>query len=98
MALVRAGVGRETAHEVIKGHAVATALAMRAGAAENDLLDRLAADDQVPLTRADLEALLADPSVFVGAAERQVDDFVRRVGEVTARHPDAASYVPGAIL
>jgi len=41
MAAVRAGVGREAAHEAIKEHAVAVALAMRAGAATNDLYDRL---------------------------------------------------------
>ncbi len=44
IAAVRAGVGRETAHEVIKEHAVAVALAMRERGAEPDLLDRLAAD------------------------------------------------------
>ena len=48
MAAVRAGVGRETAHEVIKEHAVAVALAMREkGQAENDLLARLAADERL---------------------------------------------------
>src|SRR6185503_10564020 len=42
MAAVRAGVGRETAHEAIKEHATAVALGMReAGAGENDLLERL---------------------------------------------------------
>ncbi|MFO7193022.1 MAG: adenylosuccinate lyase, partial [Thermocrispum agreste] len=55
MAAVRAGVGREAAHEAIKRHAVAAALAMREqGAAENDLLDRLAADETLPLDRAQL--------------------------------------------
>nr|BFE66755.1 hypothetical protein GCM10020092_000560 [Actinoplanes digitatis] len=45
VAAVRKGVGRELAHEVIKEHAVAVALAMREqGIAENDLFDRLAAD------------------------------------------------------
>ena len=34
MAAVRAGVGREAAHEVIKEHAVAVALAMREKGAE----------------------------------------------------------------
>ena len=49
MGAVRAGVGREVAHEVIKEHAVAVALAMREqGAGDNDLLDRLAADDRLP--------------------------------------------------
>ena len=50
MAAVRAGVGRETAHEVIKEHAVAVALAMREkGQADNDLLARLAADERLGL-------------------------------------------------
>ena len=44
IAAVRAGVGRETAHEAIKENAVAVALAMREQGADNDLLDRLAAD------------------------------------------------------
>ena len=45
MAAVRKGVGRETAHEAIKEHAVSVALAMRErGLARNDLFDRLAAD------------------------------------------------------
>ena len=52
MAAVRAGVGREQAHEAIKEHAVAVALAMREqGSADNDLFDRLAADPRLGLSR-----------------------------------------------
>ena len=47
MAAVRNGVGREEAHEAIKEHAVGVALEMRQGLAENDLFDRLAADDRL---------------------------------------------------
>ncbi len=69
IAAVRAGVGRETAHEVISEHAVAVALAMREkGQVENDLIDRLAADERLPLRRADLETLLADRLSFTGLA------------------------------
>src|SRR4030095_1351307 len=60
MGLVRAGVGREVGHELIKEHAVAAALALRSGAAGNELLDRLAADERVPLDRAALESLLCE--------------------------------------
>ena len=53
MAAVRAGVGREVAHEAIKEHAVAVALEMREKGTEgNDLLERLAADDRLGLTGA----------------------------------------------
>ncbi len=54
MAAVRKGVGREAAHEAIKEDAVGVALDMRQGQAENDLFDRLAADERLGLTaRAD---------------------------------------------
>jgi adenylosuccinate lyase len=99
MASVQAGVGRETAHEAIKEHAVAVALAMREqGIERNDLLDRLAADDRIPLDRQALDALLADRLPFTGVAGAQVAAVVERVSDVVGRFPDAAKYVPGAIL
>jgi adenylosuccinate lyase len=99
MASVRHGVGREVAHEVVKEHAVAVALAMREqGAAGNDLLERLAADPRLALSAADLASLVAEPVTFTGAAAAQVADVVARVGAITAAHPDAAGYVPAAIL
>ncbi len=98
MASVRAGVGRETAHEAIKEHAVGSALAMRQGVRENQLLDRLAADERIPLDRDALDALLADKLSFTGAAAAQVGEVVARVEQVTARYPEAAKYRPGAIL
>ncbi|MGN6599262.1 MAG: adenylosuccinate lyase [Actinomycetes bacterium] len=99
MAAVKAGVGRETAHEAIKEHAVAVALAMREqGQADNDLVARLAGDARLGLTREDLAALLGDRSGFTGAAVAQVDEVARQVGEVAARYPQAASYEPAAIL
>ena len=97
MAAVTAGAGREEAHEVIKEHAVASALAMREDAmVDNDLVDRLAGDDRMPLDRDQIEKLLAEPET--GLAERQVAAVCERVGDVAARHPDAAAYEPGDIL
>jgi adenylosuccinate lyase len=98
MGAVRAGVGRETAHEAIKEHAVASALAMRAGVRENQLVQRLAEDVRIPLDRAQLDALLADRLSFTGAAASQVAAVVRQVEAVAARYPEAAKYTPGAIL
>jgi adenylosuccinate lyase len=98
IAAVRAGVGRETAHEAIKEHAVAVALAMRAGEAENDLLDRLASDPRLGLSRADLDALIAEPMDFTGAARDQVARIAQRVQLIAETYPAAAAYAPGSIL
>ncbi|WP_199429358.1 adenylosuccinate lyase [Qaidamihabitans albus] len=99
MAAVRAGVGRERAHEAIKENAVAVALAMREqGQVENDLLDRLAADERIPLDRAELDELLADRLSFTGTAAGQVGAVVARIEDVLKHFPDAAAYVPRPIL
>lgn len=96
---VKKGVGRETAHEAIKEHAVAVALAMRErGLAENDLFDRLATDARLGLSRAEIDALVADRSAFVGAASAQVAAIVAQVEKIAAQHPSAAAYTPAAIL
>jgi len=99
MAAVRAGVGREQAHEAIKQHAVRVALDMREqGAAENDLLARLAADPRLGLDAASLQDLLADPISFTGAARTQVEAVVGAVDLALSSEPAAASYVPEPIL
>jgi adenylosuccinate lyase len=96
---VRRGVGREVAHEVIREHAVAVALAMREkGLPENDLFDRLAADGRLGLSRAEIDALVADRASFVGAAPAQVRAVAGKVDAIVARHPGAATYTPTPIL
>ena len=99
VAAVQAGMGREEAHEVIKGHAVAAALALRVdGASETDLLDRLAADGRLPLDRFTLDAVVEDPSAFAGNAPAQVAAVVERIAVVVAARPWAAAYDPEPIL
>ncbi len=99
VASVKAGVGRETAHEVIKQHAVAAALAMREHAVdENDLIERLAADDRIPLDAQALQAAIGDPQQFVGNAPAQVAAVIAKIEAISARFPDAAGYRPKGIL
>lgn len=94
-AALRHGVGRELAHEVIREHALAVALAMRdKGSGGNDLFDRLAADERLRLTRAEIDAVVADRAGFVGAAPGQVAEVVGAVAELVAAHPEAARYAP----
>lgn len=97
MAAVRKGVGREVAHEAIKEHAVATALALREGAT-NDLVARLAADARLGLTESEILQLMSAPLDFTGAARSQVEEIVGQVEQIAAQYPDAAIYTPGAIL
>ena len=96
MAAVKAGVGREVAHEVIKEHAVKAALGMREGK-KNTLLDDLAADSRLPLDRAALDVLISDPIEFTGEARQQVARVVHRIDAITSAHPAAAQYKPGSI-
>ena len=99
IAAVRHGAGRETAHEAISEHAIAVALQMReAGRSDNDLLDRLAADSRLGVTRAELEAALADPIELTGTAGQQVATLVAEIEAVAAAHPEAAAYRPGPVL
>jgi adenylosuccinate lyase len=98
MSAVRNGVGRETAHEVIKEAAVGTALAMRQGQVENDVFAKLAASEELGLTREQIDALVANPIEFTGAAVDQVRTVVAKVEALVAQHPEAAAYHPGSIL
>lgn len=96
MASVKAGVGRELAHEIIKEHSMAAALALREGK-PNMLLSALAQDPRIPLDEASLAALIRNPIEFTGDAREQVARVVKRIGAVTSTHPDAANYRPGGI-
>jgi adenylosuccinate lyase len=98
LAAVRKGVGREEAHEVIREHAVAVALAMRDGQGANDLYDRLAADSRLGLPRDELESLVTSPLELAGTAQQQVARIVERVEQLAAEHPGAAAYQPGLVL
>ncbi len=99
VAAVKHGMGREAAHAAVKQHAVAVALGMReTGLDRNDLLARFAGDERLGLSQSDLDALVAEPLSFTGAASPQVQAVVARVEAVVARHPQAAAYVPEPIL
>jgi adenylosuccinate lyase len=98
LAAVRHGIGRETAHEVIREHAVAVALAMREAGSENDLLDRLAADSRLGISRADLDAAVGRPLDLAGTAAAQVAGVLARIDKLAAAYPDAAAYRPGLVV
>jgi len=96
MASVKAGVGREVAHEVIKEHAVAAALGMREGK-PNNFLDAISQDNRIPFDRSALDALIGNPLEFTGDARQQVARVVSRIEAISSAHPAAAQYKPGSI-
>lgn len=99
MEAIKAGAGREAAHEAIKEHSVAAVLALRFGdSSGNDLLERLANDERLGIPLADLQKHLNASRSKTGAANQQVDAFAAAIKKVTANYPDAANYKPGAIL
>lgn len=99
MEAVKAGVGRETAHKAIKEHAVATVHDLRNGeASENNLLQRLAEDERLPLNTDQLEAILQAGRSNVGQARVQVDQFRKDIEDLSLKYPGTADYSPGSIL
>lgn len=99
MEAVKHGIGRETAHEVIKEHAVAVSNELRSGTiTSNDLLDRLAADGRLGLDRAALQAVFDANATTTGMAIPQVNHFRDSVAALVAEFPAGATYKPGNIL
>ena len=96
---VRNGVGRETAHERIKEHAVASALAMRSGDTDSsDLFERVAADEVLGLDPGRVHAIATDPTRFTGRASEQVQEFVVRAAALAEAHPEPVAYQPHPLL
>lgn len=99
MAAVKSGAGREDAHHAIRDHAVDVALEMRNnGTRDNDLLDRLAADARLRVSKDQLDDAIGNPIDLTGTAMSQVADFVAKVEEIKRANPDAAAYQPEKML
>lgn len=99
MEAVKAGAGREAAHEAIKEHAVATIRDLRAGKIQsNDLISRLANDERIPLDQSQLDAIFEDEARLSGMAKYQVNALSERAASVAIKHPEAKGYRPGKIL
>lgn len=100
MFAVRAGLGREAAHEIIKEHAVASALELRdrGPSTGRSLVERLAEDARFPGSESDLQRLMADPSDLLGLVDDQIRRFVSRVDGLVALDSAAAAYGGAEIL
>ncbi len=84
MAAVAAGGDRQQLHEAIRRHSHAATARLKAGAADNDLLERLRADPA--LAGVDVAALALEN--LAGRAAEQVDEFLaQEVQPIRERYP-----------
>lgn len=96
---IKRGVGREDAHERIREHAFAVVTDMREnGLARNDLMERLGADPDIPMTEAEIRAACERPLELTGRASTQVRRFVAEAEKLIAKDPSGATYQVGEIL
>ena len=80
MACVQRGGDRQTLHETIRRHAQEAGRRVKEEGADNDLLERLAADPAIGMTREEMERIL-DVRRFVGRAPAQVVQFIAEEAE-----------------
>lgn len=75
MAGVAKGLDRQMLHEKIRLHCQEASTRMKTQGLSNDLLDRIAQDSTIPLSKEDLDEILKSHS-FTGRAEEQVQEFL----------------------
>ena len=80
MESVKRGGNRQELHELLRVHSHAAAAKVKLEGGQNDLIDRIANDPEIPLTRQEIEATL-DPSAFIGRSVSQVDSFLQTVAQ-----------------
>ncbi len=79
MLAVEKGKSRQEMHEIIKEHSIAAGIVVKEEGRENDLLFRLAADENIPFSFEELAAMVSDYSQFTGRAKEQTEDFLKEV-------------------
>lgn len=78
---VKKGGDRQTLHEAIRRHSVAAAKAIKESGADNDLIDRIAADPVFNITKDEILKII-DEGGFTGRAKEQTEEYVAAVREV----------------
>ncbi len=82
------GKSRQELHEAIRRHSVDTAKNIKLNGGENDLLDRIAADESFGLTRAEIDDIV-DVNRFTGRAKEQTEEFLAEcVNPVLVKYND----------
>lgn len=80
MESVKRGGDRQELHEIIRVHSQEAATAVKQRGEKNELIDKLAADDGIPLSGEEIAEQL-DPKKYIGRCVSQVEEFI--AGTVT---------------
>jgi adenylosuccinate lyase len=101
MMAVKAGVGREQGHSIIKKYAVAEALQMRVEGQPPALAEKLARDPvfkKAGITVEHIQAVLKEQAHFLGNAREQIQNVTAKAEGLLKKYPEGAQYEPGEIL
>lgn len=79
MEAVERGESRQEMHEVVKEHSIAAGKVVKEEGKDNDLLLRLAADERMPFSIMELQAIIGDYQQFTGRAAEQTREFLEEV-------------------
>ena len=75
MEAVKKGGDRQELHEKIRQHSMEAGKVVKVQGGENDLIERIAADETFGMSREEILSLI-DPNAFVGRSPEQVEEFL----------------------
>lgn len=86
MESVKRGGDRQELHEIIRVYSHQAAAKVKLEGGTNDLIDRIAADDRIPLSKDEIVSQLK-PGLYTGRCASQVTEFLDEVaGSIIARY------------
>ncbi|MCA1928142.1 MAG: adenylosuccinate lyase [Calditerrivibrio sp.] len=92
MEAVKRGADRQKMHEIIRVHSMEAGKVVKMEGGENDLLDRLASDERIPLNEEEIRKIV-NPEDFVGRAPEQVDEFIsEEIDKILERYKDQIGF------
>ncbi len=93
-AVKKRGADRQQLHERIREHSMAASRVVKVEGGENDLLERIAADEAFGVTLEELEKILK-PENYTGRAKEQTEDFLNEcIKPVLEKYADVESEKP----
>ncbi len=93
-AVKKRGADRQQLHEKIREHSMAASRVVKVEGGENDLLERIAADEAFGVTIEELEKIL-EPENYTGRAKEQTEDFLNEcIKPVLEKYADVESDKP----